>query len=278
MAKTPQGILGPFYGKLGPAVGFSWKGRMCVRSYTPHIRDPRTPLQLEQRTRFTSMIRFAQQAVHAIRLGYKPLGMRLQITEGNCFTKRNTDLFGMADGRVVVDYSHIRLSEGALEPVAFATPHGEDGGRVRIAYDTSTEVRHTSPHDKVYLYAYCVDTAEGRLCGETQRADGEVTVELPATWDGAEVHLYGFCVGRKGEVSRTVYVGCVTGGEVTRTATMPATVVHAQSGLHQAIATDGKPTGTATDAAAQLTLWDIFAESIVAVDEEHAHETPPLRE
>ena len=249
-----------------------------MRSYTPHIRDPRTPLQLEQRSRFTAMIRFAQQSLQAIRLGYKHLGEQLQITEGNCFTKRNTDLFRMENGDLLVDYQQIKLSEGTLAPVDFRHPVSDSDGVLSVAYDPLLEMKRTSPNDKVYLYAYCPAECEGRLFDAVNRADSESTIILPITWRGAEVHLYGFCIGKHGEASTTQYIGNITAYEATRCVAIPMATAAVQSENNRQLSTTSHLADKSAKATTQLSLWDIFNESVVAVDEQHTHETPPLIE
>ena len=274
MAKLQTGLMGPFSGKLGPAVGFTWKGRACVRSYCRHIRDARTPAQLEQRSRFTAMIRFAQQSVHALRLGFRPLGDRLQITEGNCFTKRNTSRFRMEGGVLQVDYSRLTLSEGTLTGVLFATPVFDAESGVSVDYQANATARHASPHDAVYLYAYCPDLAEGRLMPAAERGDAHIDLDLPCTWRGLDVHLYGFTVGRHGDPSPTQYLGQGTVGTPTLQAPIPRPALPEQPDS-QSTADTSRPVGTpsmATDASsvnpsdtpspqpsAQLSLWDLLS-------------------
>lgn len=263
MAKLTTGYMGAFSGKLGTAVGFSWKGRVCVRSYCRHIHDARTPLQLEQRSRFTAMIRFAQQSVHALRLGFKPLGDKLQITEGNCFTKRNTDRFRMVGGELRVDYEHLVLSEGSLEGVLFSSPQFDADSGVSIEYEGNTTAKHASPSDAVYVYAYCPEAGEGRLLPAAKRGDAHIGRDLPYTWRGLAVHLYGFTIGRHGDVSPTQYIGHGTVGTPTLKApvpypSMPASAVSLPAADAPATAPVQYPRSTA-EPTAQLSLWDLLS-------------------
>lgn len=62
MGKIYQGVLGGFSGKLGMVVGYTWRGRPCIRVYRHAINYPNTELQQKQRDWFVSMVRFASQA------------------------------------------------------------------------------------------------------------------------------------------------------------------------------------------------------------------------
>ena len=45
MGKIYQGVLGGFSGKLGMVVGYTWRGRPCIRVYRHAINYPNTELQ-----------------------------------------------------------------------------------------------------------------------------------------------------------------------------------------------------------------------------------------
>ena len=148
-----------------------------MRSYVARISDRRSPLQLEQRSRFTAMIRMAQQSMHAIRLGFKQKADEHRVTEGNWFTHRNTSAFRMVDGSLVVDYERIMLAEGRLAGVEFGTPQFDGEGGLRVDFTDDCNLRGTSRKDSVYVYAYVPTLGEGLLLPPTWL--------LRAVWNGA---------------------------------------------------------------------------------------------
>lgn len=82
MSKNTQGYLGPQIGKLGPAVGFLWKGRNIFRSYNPFVRNPKTPAQVEARAKFKLLAQTARllsQAVDRVLVGRKYLHLTKNI-------------------------------------------------------------------------------------------------------------------------------------------------------------------------------------------------------
>ena len=216
MAKLLEGILGGFSGKVGQVVGVQWKGRSCMRSYVARISDRRSPLQLEQRSRFTAMIRFAQQSMYAIRLGFKQKANEHRVTEGNWFTHCNTAAFRMVDGAVVVDYEQIMIAEGRLAGVAFHEPQFDADGGLRIDFEDDRNLPGTSRRDSVHVYAYVSARGEGLLLPPAVRESEYITASFPMTWQGEEVHLYGFTVGKKGGVSNSTYLGSGTVGAPSR--------------------------------------------------------------
>ncbi len=216
MAKLIEGILGGFSGKVGQVVGVQWKGRSCMRSYVARISDRRSPLQLEQRSRFTAMIRMAQQSMYAIRLGFKQKADEHKVTEGNWFSHRNTDAFRVVEGTVVIDYERLKFSEGRLAGVAFAEPEFDSECGLHVDFEDDRNLPGTSRRDSVYVYAYVPTLAEGLLLPPAVRESEVLDASLPAYWRGHEVHLYGFTVGKKGGVSNSAYLGRGTIGDATR--------------------------------------------------------------
>jgi hypothetical protein len=59
MAIIPQGITGPFVGKVGPVVGYVSRGKAVMRS-RPNISKTHKPslLQRQQHTKFSLMNKF----------------------------------------------------------------------------------------------------------------------------------------------------------------------------------------------------------------------------
>ena len=262
MAKLLEGILGGFSGKVGQVVGIQWKGRSCMRSYVARISDRRSPLQLEQRSRFTAMIRMAQQSMYAIRLGFKQKADEHRVTEGNWFSHRNTGAFRVVDGAVVVDYERIAVAEGTLAGVTFHVPEFDAEDRLRVAFDDDRNLAGTSRRDSVYVYAYCPALGQGLLLPPAERQSEVIECSLPITWHGSDIHLYGFTVGKKGGVSHSMYLGSGTVGKPSRLVELP---------IPQPAEA---PQAMQPSANQQLTLWDTLFESAVAVDEQQTGQPP----
>lgn len=70
MGVYKQGILGPFSGKVGQVVGANWRGIYYMRSLAPHVANPRTPGQVEQRTKLSVCVRTLRPWQEVLRYGY----------------------------------------------------------------------------------------------------------------------------------------------------------------------------------------------------------------
>ena len=69
MSKNSQGYMGPQIGKLGPAIGYLWKGRQVFRGYNPFVKDRNSEKQQLVRTRFKAVNSLMNSIGAAVNLG-----------------------------------------------------------------------------------------------------------------------------------------------------------------------------------------------------------------
>lgn len=207
MGIIAQGIGGPLSGRVGPVVGYMWKHRACLRALPQHVNYPNTESQQRQRDWFVSMVRFASRAKEALRLGLHQPADEAGMTEGNYFILRNKEHFRREGDAVVVDYAQLRLSEGHAADVYFREPRFEAAEVVSVEFDKGGLIGHGSGDDRVYLYVYSPDHADGLLSAPAERRSKRLSISLPTEWAGSVVHLYGFVVDRSGRASNSTYIG-----------------------------------------------------------------------
>lgn len=206
MARQIEGINGGFAGKVGTVIGYQWRGRWCMRSYPRKINDRRSAAQIEQRNWFIEAVRFASRLVEVLRVGLRQPSTALHMTEGNLFVRLNTPLFGMAEGRLQVDYEHLVLSDGGAAPVGFGPMSARDR-EVEVDFSFNPARMVCDGSDKVYLVAIGADNQEAELGIPTYRRKGHVGIDLPSWWGPQEVHLYGMVQTHEGVTSPTQYIG-----------------------------------------------------------------------
>lgn len=207
MAKVTKGVMGPFVGKLGPAVGYMWKGKNCVRAYRPHINFPNTECQLRERSWFVGMVRFASCATQVLRMGLRHQAAEAGMTEGNYFVMLNKRHFVREGDGVTVNYSKLLLAAGPAADVYFHEPSFEADETVTVRFEKNTLSLRASGDDRVYLYAYAPAAGQGLLSAPVLRRSKQLSVRLPEEWSGMEVHLYGFVTDRDGRPSNSTYIG-----------------------------------------------------------------------
>ncbi len=214
MSKYSQGYLGAQIGKLGNAVGRRWKGRNVMAVYQPNIHDARTTPQLLVRARFGRLGQLAGFLREALLIGMGYVAQQYRLTEGNQFVKRNWEnVTALTPDDVTVNWSALRLSEGSLPEATFGA----------VDYGTATHLHIEAPlsggadqpganqNDHVYLVAICPDRAQAVVGSPSLRSAEKVSVNVPASWDGMEVHVYGFALSTvtapKKSCSVTAYLG-----------------------------------------------------------------------
>ena len=203
MAKIEQGYMGGFVGKLGPAVGYHWRGKWCMRALPAKVHNPRTAAQQAHRMRFREMVQLAGRFRVAVNTGLHQLACEHGMTECNMFVRRNHRLLG-AEG---LDYSRLEVSHGPVAPVAFYAPRLLDEVTISIDFEKNPLHRVASSEDKVYLAAFCPDLNSFALSQPARRGTKSVEMSFLSAYSGKGVHLWGFVVDRAGRASLSEYIG-----------------------------------------------------------------------
>lgn len=216
MAKQRFGINDGYRGTVGTVIGYMWRGKWCMRARPRFVRNPCTPKQQTNRLLFKQMVSLAGNMKLALRKGLHALSMEQHMTECNYFVKYNRECFALdGEGRMTVDWENLIVSDGALAAPVFEAPEVE-GSRLTVPFAPCAEGERASGDDEVYLWAYCPAAGEGLLSASAWRRTRQVQIVLPESWQGKEVHLYGFAVDHKGTASPTTYIGVLTSTEETQ--------------------------------------------------------------
>ena len=208
MAKQTTGFLGGFSGKLGPAVGYLWNGKWCLRSRPAAVRNPRTERQMEARSAFKQQVRLAASMRDALMACLLDAARQAGMTPYNLFMAANRDCFALADSVLQVDYAHLRLSLGDTLPVRFTAAQWTADNVLHLRYDGGTRSPLAAHRDLVRVYVYDAEAALGYLSAPAYRGDKRLGISLPDSLAGRRVHLYAMVQSdRTGAWSETLYLG-----------------------------------------------------------------------
>ena len=217
MAKVNWGILDGFIGKVGTVVGSFWKGKAVMRAYKRQVRDRNSEAQQIARIRFAAIGRLSGAFLPAIRVGFQAVARRQQMTEGDIFVRENWGhVHGDISGGATVDYEDFVVAQGHLPEVQFGNATFENPLQVDVPINDSASVIGSHRDDIVYVFVYSPEACAGILSDTGVRVDEEVSIHVPAYWNGHRVHVWGFAKGadandlNPGVLSNSRYLGSGT--------------------------------------------------------------------
>ena len=200
---------GLWSGSLGPVVQCSWKGRPYLRAKPSYVNDPKTPAQLTQRSKMQQCHHFVQQLLTVVRMGYAGFTQNMSAYNA-CMSQVMRQACVGTHPDAVIDYTHVLLGQGPLA-VAQGVRLSAQGREVTLAWRPLMDTGNGHGTDRVLcvFYNQTRNMASYRLLQE-QRSGGSLTAQLPAEWQGEQVHVYlGFQSADGALVSNIVHVGMV---------------------------------------------------------------------
>ena len=204
MAKQTSGYLGGFSGRLGPAVGYMWNGKWCLRSHQPLVRNPQTAAQMAHRSLFKQEVQLAARMRWAVTTSLTDAAREAGMTSYNLFVSLNQPAFQLEDNMLRVDWRRLLLSVGDAAPVVAPVAVREEGNVLSVSFDKGAG----AAFDHVYLYVYAPDLEQGFLSAPAYRRDKRVRLALPDAFAGRELHAYLMVRRKDGRWSESVYVPC----------------------------------------------------------------------
>lgn len=221
MSKNIKGYLGDQRNKLGGAVGYVVNGVQLYRSYTNIVANPKTTGQVFARTKFSKLMEMAKAMKPASNLGYKFSKGKLQ-SGTSVFMKENYNhVTGSTVGELMIEYAMIELSRGGAVAPNFAAPTLETALTVDGTFTGVGDAQLYTRNDKIVIAVYQADTHEATFA-VVLRNSGRYSIEVPQTWSGLGVKIYGFAISdadifvegtkvvSEGEASKTIYIGSGT--------------------------------------------------------------------
>ena len=197
MAKSNWGITSGFIGKLGNVVGYNWKGKNIQRALTQNGNKSHSQEQQLQRARFALITLVGGDLYEAIYEGFRHEANKLCSTQNGLFVKYNIGLISGTDPEALgLDFANLQLSSGRLKGVDFGQA-SITGNVLTVAIsDNNLYGRRVSASDRIYIAAYCPELGDARcFVAGTRNSEGDLTVNLPAKWNGKGIVAYGFTVG-----------------------------------------------------------------------------------
>lgn len=197
-------------GSFAGAVGYIDKqGRVQMRSKPEKFSDANTKKQKEVRTRFLAITSLAK-AFSKTALGLSIVAKQKKLTWRNMFVKVNygaTEATGDNDMMTAqTDFTLLEVSRGDNPEVSWGSPNFNDPLTVKVTFTSNRDLPGADSDDLVYLLVY--NPADNRtiISNPAFRGDETISVEVPNSWNGETVHVWGFSQGFASEQARTEYL------------------------------------------------------------------------
>lgn len=185
MAKQTS-LFGKISGKIGSVVFSTSGGETISREYNPHVANPSTMAQVNQRARLKLMSQLSASLAPVIAIPKQGL-----VSARNAFTKLNFDASMASNGIAQITYENVQLTNGNLALPTLEAVRAEGSGiTINLAEDASNAVNRV-------IYILYRKTSEQRLqfvasvIAEGAGANGTFPASLPYTEGDIVLYAYG---------------------------------------------------------------------------------------
>jgi hypothetical protein len=205
---SSNSIFGSISGKVGDVVYSSWKGIPYMRKRPVKVSNPKTAAQLDQRAKFTAIIKFLKPLTPFLRLGFKSKNAKMSAHNAAMSYNLANAIMGTYPD-YAIDYSKVLISRGnigeALRPAILSANSCE----IEFRWAYNPRDYYTCSDDIVVLVIYNSTKKEVITAMDgNRRIDGSQTITLPEWFVGDEVHCYiSFQDYKQKVISNSLYVG-----------------------------------------------------------------------
>lgn len=153
MAVVSNPLIGKSKQSAGGVTFTSWKGRNVLKNKATSVANPRSPLQVANRTRLSGSTKFYAKHRSALMLSF--LRMMGDVTDGNKFVSLNRLCFsGSVVGLDVPSVSSLILSQGSLGTVVSCVVTQENLSQASFDIVYAGNPMQSDPSDFIALVAY----------------------------------------------------------------------------------------------------------------------------
>ena len=213
MGKIKQGILGGFNGKVGPVIGFAWKGISGMRARAQSVPNPNTEAQQLQRKKFRLLGQWLSPVNGFLRAGFAAYADGQSQFDAAMDFNFAGDAFSDPEelDRVKVNPASVIVSKGALMPVFNATAaYRSQNHDINITWDDNTGIGNAKETDTVMWLL--VNETNGQVIYHVEaskRDEEESNVDLPTAWHDTRVGVWIALRNEAGLASDSQYLGAI---------------------------------------------------------------------
>ncbi len=211
MGKIKQGILGGLSGQVGNVIGANWKGVDYLRIKPTSVANPRTEGQVNQRTKFSTVLSFLQPMTDFLRVGFKQYASGMTQFNAAMSYNLNNAVIGTLPN-FSVDYPNALVSRGNLTTPANGAAVSTTAAELDITWSDNSANGSALATDKALIVA--LNSTRGEAVFTTagpERSIGVANLVLPSDYSGENLEVFlGFVSADGTKVSNSVYLGSVS--------------------------------------------------------------------
>ncbi len=211
MGKIKQGILGGLSGQVGNVIGANWKGVDYLRIKPTSVANPRTEGQVNQRTKFSTVLSFLQPMTDFLRVGFKQYASGMTQFNAAMSYNLNNAVIGTLPN-FSVDYPNALVSRGNLTTPANGVAVSTTAAELDITWSDNSANGSALATDKALIVA--LNSTRGEAVFTTagpERSIGVANLVLPSDYSGENLEVFlGFVSADGTKVSNSVYLGSVS--------------------------------------------------------------------
>ena len=211
MGKISQGVLGGFSGKVGNVVGGTWKGIDYMRIKPANVTNPRTEGQVDQRSKFSTVLRFLQPMTDFLRVGFKLYANKMTQFNAAMSYNLNNAITG-AYPNFMVDYASALVTRGNLTGAANGAASSPSAASVEVTWTDNSGSGSAQATDKTLIVLLNTTRQEAVFTtAGPARSAGTETISVPSEYTGEDVEVFlGFISEDGSKVANSSYLGSVT--------------------------------------------------------------------
>jgi len=210
MAIVQNPITGRTKKKFGTAVFSKQFGKNTMRTRPIEVKNPKTLLQRQQRSKFSLMVELSRMIMVFLRIGFKQgaIGM----SQFNVFMKANLSVVITGTfPNFSIDFTKLIVSKGTLASAENPSAVAATGNKVNLHWLDNSGSGNALGTDVVLalIINYTKKTIMQDLIS-AMRGDEGLEFTVPAAWIGDQVHVYlSFMTPSGDKVTDSAFLGSV---------------------------------------------------------------------
>ena len=212
MGSYNKGILGPFRGKVGTVIGYSWRGKELMRGLPKETTTAATPAQLEQRAKFSTVIKFLTPIKSIVGAYFgKEQKSKSPFNLATGYHMSEALLPGI-DDTWLIDYPKVLISRGDLRGIDNPVVAAGALNTINLTWTDNSGQGSADATDILVVVVFCTEMGEFvQFNPAATRADATVALTIPAYLSGTLAEVWATFITADGKLAAiSSYAGSVT--------------------------------------------------------------------